>query len=271
MSNFLNFIKRRGDVYVDRGDPANYDFTVGDFTCDGNWHDLDLSSIVPSGATCVDLKIVVMDDAAGSYFAIRENGNTNSRNSLSTTTFVADIRNYVSGSIKCDENRIIEYMTTNTTFSNIDFLVRGWVMPGDVNDALKTDGTAGRVFRMSYFSLLDGTNANTLKCELSDRFNGDVIAQTDNITKNATTGAFTLSADGKTLHILHSALSGEVQALWTQITTKNMSQSITILVANTDSDIHIEIRNSTTGVSYDMTTLVDDGYLLFYIYYITNA
>ena len=33
--------------YVKRDDPVNADFAMGDFTKDGTWHDLDLSSIVP--------------------------------------------------------------------------------------------------------------------------------------------------------------------------------------------------------------------------------
>jgi hypothetical protein len=61
--------------------------------------------------------------------------------------------------------------------------------------------------KSSLLTIEDGTNANTIKCTLTSVFNGDAIGVTDNISKGATTGNFTLSADGKQLTIEAAGLS----------------------------------------------------------------
>jgi len=271
MSNFLNFIKRRGDVLVDRGDPASYDFTVGDFTCDDNWHDLDLSSIIPSGAACVKIKIAIMDDEVSSSVAFRKNGNSNGIATFSTTTQTANRSLFGQGWVACDSNRVIEYKASNLEFTAINLVVTGWIMPGDVNDALKTDGTAGRVFRTAALLIKNGTNASTLKCQLISRFNGDAIAETDNIAKGATTGNFTLDSAGQALTILNSGITGT--PLWASGVLIYNKASVTAghQIAVSGSDIVIYFWNPATGANYDLTVLVDTGQLTVDIYYITDA
>jgi len=115
------------DHYVDRGDPVAADFDT--FTTDLDWHDLDLSSIVPAGAVLVHLYIQIIDDAAGSYFNVREKGNSNSWNVATIRTQVTDI--YMDGNVlvSCDSDRVIQYMGADTTFTAINITVRGWWIP----------------------------------------------------------------------------------------------------------------------------------------------
>lgn len=112
--------------YYDRGDPAGYDYNEGDLTTDGVWRDLDLSSIVPDGARVVVLRIALADDATGSTLSFRKNGNANGYNSGSIRTQAIGVT--VDGDIivSCDSDRVIEYATTNTTFTTIRILVKGW-------------------------------------------------------------------------------------------------------------------------------------------------
>ena len=115
-----------GKGYIDRGDPTGYDFALGDFTTDGNWHDLDLSSIVPAGAKAVVLRVVIQDDAVASVVSFRKNGNANNYSMLTTRTQVADIvldGNYI---VPCDTGRVIEYKTTATTLSLLAVTIIGW-------------------------------------------------------------------------------------------------------------------------------------------------
>ncbi|GAI14918.1 unnamed protein product, partial [marine sediment metagenome] len=60
--------------YVVR-DATAFDKNIGDFTTDGTWkvNGLDLSAIVPAGATAVHLLVYVLDDAANSILEIRRN------------------------------------------------------------------------------------------------------------------------------------------------------------------------------------------------------
>lgn len=114
--------------YVDRGDPSSIDKTLADFTCDGNWNDLDLSGIVPAGALAIHINVFVEDDAASSILQFRPNGNSQARNMLETRVQVAGVRQHVDGFVSCDSNRKIEYRTSATVYDNIGLVVRGWLI-----------------------------------------------------------------------------------------------------------------------------------------------
>jgi len=124
---FYNYISGGGMQYVDRGDPANVDFSIGDFTTDGNWHDLDLSSIVPTGVNSIHFRVIITDDVAGSVLMFRKKGNTNERNIGAIRTQVANVNNESDFFITPDSNRIIQYKTSAVTFSLLNFIVRGWI------------------------------------------------------------------------------------------------------------------------------------------------
>jgi len=65
--------------YVDRGDPASVDYGSGDFTKDGNWHELDLSAIVPENARGFTATAEMVCDVVEGYFLIRKHGNVNTK------------------------------------------------------------------------------------------------------------------------------------------------------------------------------------------------
>lgn len=123
---FYNYIAGGGMQYVDRGDPATVDFSVGDFITDESWHDLDLSAIVPAGAPTVFMALEVEDGQAENYIKFRKKGNTNSENVQEIRTQVAGIRNTMTGLVSLDTDRKLEYMTTATTWTRINLTVRGW-------------------------------------------------------------------------------------------------------------------------------------------------
>lgn len=132
------------------------------------------------------------------------------------------------------------------------------------------DGTTGRVLRFGSLTVDDGTNAATLKCTLVSMFNGDAIAETDNVAKGATTGSWTLSASGKELLIEAAGLSGNVVA--TLGVMKHNASGDNTLYADVDpisNDIALSVRAA--GATVDLTTLVDTGIMVFNILYITDA
>lgn len=103
--------------YVDRGDPAGVDKIVGDFTLDGNWHDLDLSGIVPAGTKAVYLT-VTLAAVAGNYIYFRKNGNVNTANVLgiSSVVLAATMGSFV---VPCDSSRVIEYAGAAAALCNL--------------------------------------------------------------------------------------------------------------------------------------------------------
>ena len=115
-----------GDVYVDRGDPSAWDFEAGDLTLSNSaFQDLDLSSIVPAGATRVLLSIQVRTDTVQVAAEVRENGNSSAYNTLTTSTIVTGVTSQVQGGVVLDSNRIVEYRI-GTAATVVKILVRGW-------------------------------------------------------------------------------------------------------------------------------------------------
>ena len=114
--------------YVDRGDPTNYDFVVGDFTTDGAIHDLDLSSICSADSAnyLVHLLLEIQDNAINTYFQFQKKGNVNEFNALRAITQVANQSIAVEGWILMDANRKISYKSTNTVITAMGVTVRGW-------------------------------------------------------------------------------------------------------------------------------------------------
>ncbi|MCK5581922.1 MAG: hypothetical protein KAJ18_11695 [Candidatus Omnitrophica bacterium] len=112
--------------WVDRGDPADWDFDIGDLTTDNAYHDLDLSSIVSPYSTRVKLRVRIEDDVIDSRFSLRKNGNTNDYNKVQIDTLVTNLDTEQTIDIACDSNQVIEYKASNLTWSSINILVVGW-------------------------------------------------------------------------------------------------------------------------------------------------
>jgi hypothetical protein len=110
---------------------TSYDFITSDFTTNGAWIDLDCSAIVPPNATSIEIRGYLTDNASASYISIRKNGDTTSdiTTTLVSGSIVANISTCFSAKINCDTNQIIEYLGTNTTFTDIYFNIIAWTKP----------------------------------------------------------------------------------------------------------------------------------------------
>jgi len=114
-----------GHQFYDRGDPASVDFTS--FTFDGNWHDLDLSSIVPSGAVLVLLRVTVQGGGGVvSRMQFRENANSNAVNIDSVDAASSETEGPASVLVVPDSSRVVEYRSQGTTPASVDVAVGGW-------------------------------------------------------------------------------------------------------------------------------------------------
>lgn len=112
--------------FVDRGDPSANDFTLTDFTTDGNVHDLDLSSIVKPGAKAVLFVLGFWHTSIGNAFAFRKKENSNNNSKSVCVTWAAN--NWVYFDVICPIgfSRKISYYTSNTTFGAAALVVKGW-------------------------------------------------------------------------------------------------------------------------------------------------
>ncbi|MCJ7777741.1 MAG: hypothetical protein MUP16_05450 [Sedimentisphaerales bacterium] len=114
--------------FVDRGDPAAFDFTVVNFTCDNEWHELDLSAIVPAEATAVILKLQLKTAAVAKYIYFRKNGNVNPYNSSFLATQVTNLWVGNDLIIALDTNKKVSYIATAYAWTAINVTVAGWFL-----------------------------------------------------------------------------------------------------------------------------------------------
>lgn len=112
--------------YVDRGDPSENDFNVGDLTADGSFHDLDLSSIIDAGSKLVLLRVFLQDDAVQMSLIVRKNGNSNDRATNRIRTQVSNVGIQGIFLVSPDSSGLIEYRLSNTSFTTITINVLGW-------------------------------------------------------------------------------------------------------------------------------------------------
>lgn len=138
-------------------------------------------------------------------------------------------------------------------------------------DPIGGDGTAGRKLRSMLLLILNGTNPATLKCRTIAYFNGDTIAETDNIAKNATTGFFTLNAGGTILLIEAAGLSGNVLFAFSTLQENKSTTSVFTAVDAIVNDIRIALKGNADGAFKDITVLVDTNYVYLNILYLTDA
>ncbi len=119
-------LKGEIEMYVDRGDPATYDWILTDLIEDGAWHELDLSAIVPAGAKAILMRVDYRASVIEKGLTLRKLGNVNARNSGQIRCQVADVHNYRDIVVACDADRKIEYHMHSPETTLCNFVVRGW-------------------------------------------------------------------------------------------------------------------------------------------------
>jgi hypothetical protein len=108
------------------------DFTETSFTQDGNWHDLDLSGILPAGTKMFWARVVlkVASGAASRNFYLRKNGNTGTSDVHAITTQIDNVQIQADvGPVGVDSSYIVEYQATNEsgfTWSDMQLIVQAY-------------------------------------------------------------------------------------------------------------------------------------------------
>lgn len=120
------FIRRAGDRYVDRGDLAADDWATTDFTLDGDWHDLDLSSIIPKNTSLVLFRLVFRDTEPYPYMSFRTKGNTHDVNIGVVWEHFENKYYDATIFVKPNSDGLVQYKTTATSSNNLFLSVGGW-------------------------------------------------------------------------------------------------------------------------------------------------
>jgi len=136
---------------------------------------------------------------------------------------------------------------------------------------LLVDGTRGRYLRFVSLRLRNGTQDQTIKCTLTDLWNGTDIPETDNVGKGLTVNGFTLDAPGYPLRVENASLEGRVLAVLGNIAKNQSDTFLTLTIDATGADIYIYPRHASDATPQDFTALVDQGTISMFIAYITDA
>lgn len=114
------------EMFVDRGDPAVYDYDKDDLTKDGAWHDLNLSAIVPAGAKAVFIIGHVEGNGIDWTIMFRKKDNVNEINHGGMETIRANVERHRSSIVALNVNRVIQYKADNQAWATLNLAVRGW-------------------------------------------------------------------------------------------------------------------------------------------------
>lgn len=113
-------------MFVDRGDPAAYDYAKTDLVLNGTWQDLDLSLLVPAGAKAILLCAHIEGNAVDWRIDFRKKGNTNEINHCGMDTLRANVERHRTSVVACDANRVIQYNADNQAWTTLNLAIRGW-------------------------------------------------------------------------------------------------------------------------------------------------
>ncbi len=117
--------------YYNRGDPAIFDWELSDLIADNNWHDLNLSAIVPAGATIVRFSVLHSATSTSARIMMRQNGNANNFNIASMRCQVGSLNQDETFLVSPDADRIIEYRIVGGFTTFLRLTVCGWWMGGN--------------------------------------------------------------------------------------------------------------------------------------------
>lgn len=118
------------DHYVDRACVAAPDFLLGDFTRDSNFHNLDLSSIIPLGTHQVWVRMAVRNSIVARYCQFCHPDCTANGPYAQTTIQAANVFIINDIHFAVNYNRQVAYKFYLTTWTHIYFTVAGWNQVG---------------------------------------------------------------------------------------------------------------------------------------------
>ncbi len=112
--------------YRDRGDAASTDFSLGDLNNDGNWHELDLSTIVPEGANLIKIEVVLIATTANRNIQMRTPGNVNANNRAANVMQTSTRNHEEVLLVQPDAGRVVEYRTDTNFTGTLILTIGGW-------------------------------------------------------------------------------------------------------------------------------------------------
>lgn len=112
--------------FFSRGEVFTYDFSIGDFTIDTNWHPIDFSSIVPASCKLVFFCIRMRRTITGGKIMFRKHGYVSDFSVSARSPHPPNTTRFYSMFVELDDDLCADYFITATGWTIIDIVVRGW-------------------------------------------------------------------------------------------------------------------------------------------------
>lgn len=112
--------------YVNRELPTPSDFTESDLTFDNAWHELDLSAIVPAGATAINAHLKANHSTVPRVIFFRQAGYTKGFGTCALRLVVANLDHCQRRAIGISSDRKIEYKCDAPAYDSIGIKIKGW-------------------------------------------------------------------------------------------------------------------------------------------------
>lgn len=112
--------------YIDRGDHGPIDWDITSMIVDGADHDLDMSSIIPAGATAVNLHLVGASTTITDIFLLRPKSHPRVFGSCTIRPQIAGHDFGERRVVGVDPDRIMTYKFTGVGWTNLKINVKGW-------------------------------------------------------------------------------------------------------------------------------------------------
>lgn len=114
------------DGFVDRGDTFPYDWTEATLDLDGQWHVLNVSTIVPAGARAILFRLQIKAPDINRKFFLRKAGHVLPPNRVTAMTTVADVATWQDVIVAVGDVRWVEYYAHPVTWSTVRLHIAGW-------------------------------------------------------------------------------------------------------------------------------------------------
>jgi hypothetical protein len=116
----------RSNGYVNRGDPAGWDFDITGFGTAWEWTALDLSGIIAAGAYAVHIMVTCRTTTANEEIMFRKHGNSNEANMSELRPMVASLYDVGEFIVALSSDGKIDYNKYGSHFDSISLVVKGW-------------------------------------------------------------------------------------------------------------------------------------------------
>jgi hypothetical protein len=205
-----------------------------------------------AAAAASETAAAASETAAAASESAAETAETNALASAAAA-LAGDVPSFSSG----DEGKAL---TVNSALNGYD--LTGPPITGDAD---------GRVLRAIEILIEDGTDASSVKCTVSSKYNGEAIASSDNIGYSDNVNGIALSSNGYQLWI--GPGQGQIIGVLSADITARESTTSFLLDYSVfgDTNINLAFREDLTSNYIDLTTIADSGIVRIVILYVTSA